>query len=60
MWGIGVSKTRDYIHTKIKIPIVSQEPPVSSKAQNPYLKEIDILCTFKSRQGYKIWNKVVS
>ena len=32
---------------KIKMTNPSQEPPVSSKAQNEDLKDMDVLCTFK-------------
>ena len=55
-----VSKTRDHIHIKIKIPNPSQEPPASSKAQNEVLKYMDNLCTFKTKTDPKsqdkIWN----
>ena len=44
---MGVSKTSDHIQIKIKMPNPSQKPPASSKAQNEYLKDMDILCTFK-------------
>ena len=44
---MGVSKTCDYIQIKIKMPNPSQEPPVSSKAPNEDLKDIDVLCTFR-------------
>ena len=44
---MSVPKTSDHIHIKIKIPNPSQEPPVSSKAQNQDLKDMDVLCTFK-------------
>ena len=37
-----VSETIDHIKINIKMPNPSQEPPVSSKAQNN-----DVLCTFK-------------
>merc|ERR1711954_205812 len=46
-YSVGVSKTSDYIQIKIKMPNPSQEPPVSSKAQNEGLKDMDVLCTFK-------------
>ena len=42
-----VLKTNDHIKIKIKIPNPSQEPPVSSKAPNQDLKDMDVLCTFK-------------
>ena len=43
---MGISKTSDYIKIKIKIPNPSQEPPVSSKAPNEDLKDMDVLCKF--------------
>ena len=43
----GVSKTSDHIQIKIKMPNPSQEPPVSSKAPNEDLKDMDALCTCK-------------
>ena len=43
----GYMKTSYHIQINIKIPNPSQEPPVSSKAPNVDLKEIDVLCTFK-------------
>merc|ERR1712082_456432 len=42
-----VSKTSSHIPTKIKIPNPSQEPPVSSKAPNDVLKDMDNLFTYK-------------
>ena len=47
IWIMGISKTRDHIQTKIKMPTPSQEPPTSSKAPNEDLKDMDVLCTFK-------------
>ena len=44
---MGVSKTSDHIQKKIKMPNPSQEPPVSSKALNDDLKDMDVLCTLK-------------
>ena len=44
---IGVSRTNDHIHIKIKIANPSQEPPASSKAPNEDLKDKDVLCPFK-------------
>ena len=46
---MGVPKTSDYIHIKIKIPNPSQEPPVSLKDPSDDLKDMDVLCTFKIR-----------
>ena len=44
---MGVSMISDYIQIKIKMTNPSQEPPVSSKAQNEDLKDMDAFCTFK-------------
>ena len=44
---MAVPKTSDHIKIKIKMPNPSQEPPVSSKALNEDLKEMDVLCTIK-------------
>ena len=46
-WHMGVSKTSDHIQIKIMMPNPSQEPPVSSKAPNKDLKDMNVLCTFK-------------
>ena len=43
---MGISKTSDHIWIKIKIPNLSQEHPVSSKAPNKDIKDIDILWAF--------------
>ena len=48
---MGISKTRDHIQIKIKMPNPSQEPPVSYKAPNEDLKDMDVLCTFKIKMG---------
>ena len=45
--NMGPPKTSDHIQIKIKMPNPSQVPPVSSKALNKDLKDMDILCTFK-------------
>merc|ERR1711954_73187 len=42
-----MSKTRDRIKIKIKMPNLSQKPAASSKAPNEDLKDMDVLCTFK-------------
>ena len=44
---MGESKINDHIQIKIKMQNPSQEPPVSSKAPNEDLEDVDILCTFK-------------
>ena len=41
------SNTSDHIQIKIKMPNPSQEPPVSVKAQNQNIKDMDVLCTLK-------------
>ena len=46
IWIISVSKTRDHIQIKIKMPNPSQEPPASSKAPNEDLTDMDVLCAF--------------
>ena len=51
---IGVSKTGDNIKNTIKIPNLSQEPPVSSKAKNQDLNEKDVLRTFKIKMESQI------
>ena len=42
-----VSNTSDDIQIKIKMPNPTQEPPVSSKALNEDLNDLDVLCPFK-------------
>ena len=44
---MGVSETNDHIQMKIKMPNPSQEPPVSSKAPNKDIEDMDVLCIFK-------------
>ena len=46
---MGVPKASDHIQIKIQIPNPSQEPPVSSKAPNEDLKDMDVCCTFKMK-----------
>ena len=46
---MGISKTSDHIQIKIKMPNPSEESPVSSKAPNQDLRDMDVLCTFKIR-----------
>ena len=46
---MAVLKTSDHIQIKIKMSNPSQEPPASSKAPNEDLKDIDDLCTFKTK-----------
>ena len=44
---MGESKTSDYTEIKFKMPNPSLELPVSYKAPNEDLKDMDVLCTFK-------------
>ena len=44
---MGVLKTTNHICIKIKMKNLSLEAPVSSKAPNQDLKDIDIHCTYK-------------
>ena len=46
---MGVSKTTDHIDIKISITNPSQEPLGSSKAPYEDLKDMDVLCTFKTK-----------
>ena len=45
----GILKTTNDITIKVKMLSSSQEPPASSKAPNDDLKDMDALCTFKSK-----------
>ena len=54
---MGVSKTIDHIRIKIKMENPSQEPPVSTKAPNQDLKDMDFLCTFKIK--IESWNVAI-
>ena len=47
LWIMDISKTADHIKIKIRMPHSSQKPPVSSKAPNEDLKDMDGLCTSK-------------
>ena len=40
----------DHIQINIMMQNLSQEPPLSSKAQNQDLKDMDVLCTFKIKK----------
>merc|ERR1711954_268120 len=42
------------------MPNPSQEPPASAKAPNKDLKDMDVLCTFKSKIESQIWIMAVS
>ena len=55
---MGVPNTNDNIQIKIKILNPSQEPPLSSKAQNQGEEDMDVLYTFKikiKRQNLDCW-----
>ena len=58
---MGITKPSDYIQININMPNPSQEPPVSSKATNEDLKDMDVLCTFKIKieiqNSYHGWIK---
>ena len=62
--NMGVSKTSDHIPIKIKMLNPSEEPPVSSKAPNDDLKDMDVLCTFKikiePKFGLWVYHRAVS
>ena len=59
---MGITKTSDHIKIKVKMPNPSQEPPVTSKAPNEDLKDMDVLCTFKikieSQNSYHGYTKI--
>ena len=42
-------KTSDRIQINIRMQNPSQDPPASSKAPNKDLEDLDVLCTFKSK-----------
>ena len=44
------TKTSDHIQTNITILNLSQEPPVSFKAPNQDLEDMDLLWTFKIKK----------
>ena len=44
-------KANDHIQIKIKIPNLNHHPPVFSKALNQDLKDMNVLCTFKTKIG---------
>ena len=48
---MGVLKTSDNVQIMIMKPNPSQEPPASSKSPNQDLKDMDLLCTFKTKIG---------
>ena len=48
---MDVPNTSDHIQIMIKMPNPSQESPASFKAQNEDLKDVDVLCTYKTRAG---------
>ena len=44
---MGVSKTCDHTHIKIKMSNPNKESPGPTKALDQDLKDMDVLCTFK-------------
>ena len=55
---MGVPKTSDNIQINIRMQNPSQEPPVSSKAPDQYLKDMDVFCTFKIKIEHQNWDHV--
>ena len=51
MKNMGVLKTNDHIQIKIKMTNPNQGPPVCFKGPNLDLRDMDVLCTFKSMIG---------
>ena len=49
IWTMGISNTSEYIQIKINMPNSSQEPPASSKAPDEDFKDMDIICTLKTK-----------
>ena len=47
---MGILKTCDHIQIKIKISNPSQGPPVTSKARNQDLKDMNVLCKFNIKK----------
>ena len=46
---MDVSKTNDHTQIKIKVPNPSQDSAAAFQAQNEDLKDMDFICTFKTR-----------
>ena len=46
-WNIGILKITDHYQINIRMLNSIEESSASSKASNPDLKDIDVLCTFK-------------
>ena len=46
---MGEQKTSDHIQIKVKMLKPSQESSASSKALNQDLKDMDVLCTLKTK-----------
>ena len=51
---MSVSKISDHIKIRLKMPIPSEEPPASSKAQSQDIEDMDVLCTFKIKIEQKL------
>ena len=49
MQNKGISKTSDHIKIEIKMPNASQDHSVYSKSPKYNIKDMDDLCTFKTR-----------
>ena len=46
---VDILKTSDHIQIKVKMPNPSQEPLASSKSPNEDLKDMGVLCIFKTK-----------
>ena len=46
---MGISKTSNHSKIQMKKPNSSQEPQAPTKAPNQDLKDMDVICTFKSK-----------
>ena len=53
---MGVPKTSEHIQIHIRMLNPSQEPPVSSKAPNQDLKNMDVLFTLKIEIESQNWD----
>ena len=56
MQNMDEPKTSDQIHINIWMQNPSQEPPASSKTPNKDLKDMGVLCTFKSKIESQNWD----
>ena len=55
----SLTDLNDALWIMINIPTPSQEPPATSKSRSHYLKDTDVLCTFKIKiksQNLECWH----